>query len=47
MAQPTLDDPEFDEFNAWARWVADRENLAYPSDTPPEWSAGGCEREAS
>ena len=27
MARPTLDDPDFDEFNAWARWVEEHDDV--------------------
>ena len=41
MARPTLDDPDFDEFNAWARWVEEHDDVDSPFDGPRERTTRG------
>jgi hypothetical protein len=40
MGRGTID-PEFDEFNAWARWVAEYEDIDSPFCAPAEEDADG------
>lgn len=39
MGRGPNDDAEFDEFNAWARWVAEHDDLDSPFSAPDDGRA--------
>jgi hypothetical protein len=41
MGRGSNADPDFDEFNSWARWIAEHDDLESPFSGPVDQDADG------